>query len=66
MGLGEIADAVHEEGCKFMVWFEPERVIKNSYWAYEHPKFDNCSESVCLRNSMRAWISNNQNVDVSS
>ncbi len=38
-GLGEIADAVHEEGCKFMVWFEPERVIKDSYWAYEHPEY---------------------------
>lgn len=38
-GLGEIADAVHGEGCKFMVWFEPERVIKDSYWAYEHPEF---------------------------
>lgn len=38
-GLGEIADAAHEEGCKFMVWFEPERVVKDSYWAYEHPEF---------------------------
>lgn len=38
-GLGEIADAAHEEGCKFMVWFEPERVVKDSYWAHEHPEF---------------------------
>lgn len=38
-GLGEIADAAHEEGCKFMVWFEPERAIKDSYWAYEHPEY---------------------------
>ncbi len=38
-GLGEIADAAHEVGCKFMVWFEPERVIKDSDWAYEHPEY---------------------------
>ena len=38
-GLGEIGDAAHDVGCKFMVWFEPERVIKDSYWAYEHPEY---------------------------
>ncbi len=38
-GLGEIADAAHEVGCRFMVWFEPERAIKDSYWAYEHPEY---------------------------
>ncbi|MGN1214702.1 MAG: glycoside hydrolase family 36 protein [Candidatus Cryptobacteroides sp.] len=39
LGLGEIADAAHEAGCKLMVWFEPERAIKDSDWAYEHPEY---------------------------
>ena len=39
MGLGPIGDAAHEVGCKFMVWFEPERVVKDSDWAYEHPEY---------------------------
>ncbi len=38
-GLGDIADVAHEVGCQFMVWFEPERAIKDSYWAYEHPEY---------------------------
>lgn len=36
-GLKPVADAVHETGAKFMVWFEPERVIKGTQWAVEHP-----------------------------
>lgn len=31
-GLKPISDAVHEAGAKFMLWFEPERVIKESLW----------------------------------
>lgn len=31
-GLKPIADAVHDAGAKFMVWFEPERVIKDTGW----------------------------------
>ncbi|MGV8136959.1 MAG: glycoside hydrolase family 36 protein [Mangrovibacterium sp.] len=31
-GLKPISEAVHEAGAKFMVWFEPERVIKESDW----------------------------------
>lgn len=38
-GLGEVADAVHRAGSKFMVWFEPERVMRDSDWAMEHPEF---------------------------
>lgn len=38
-GLAEIGDAVHAAGSKFMVWFEPERVVKESKWAYEHPEY---------------------------
>ena len=38
-GLGPVADEVHRAGCKFMVWFEPERVMKDSDWAMQHPEF---------------------------
>ena len=31
-GLKPVSDAVHEAGAKFMLWFEPERVIKESLW----------------------------------
>ncbi len=31
-GFKPIADAVHQAGAKFMVWFEPERVIMDSHW----------------------------------
>ncbi|NLX67489.1 MAG: alpha-galactosidase [Bacteroidales bacterium] len=34
-GFKPIADAIHEAGAKFMVWFEPERVIKESNWGIE-------------------------------
>lgn len=32
-------DAVHETGAKFMVWFEPERVVKGTQWATEHKEW---------------------------
>lgn len=38
-GLKPISDAVHEAGAKFMVWFEPERVIKESKWGREHKEW---------------------------
>lgn len=38
-GLKPISDAVHEAGAKFMVWFEPERVIKESNWGRELRKY---------------------------
>ena len=38
-GLRPVADAVHKAGAKFMVWFEPERVVKGSQWAVEHPEW---------------------------
>lgn len=38
-GLAPVADAVHEAGCKFMLWFEPERANVDSDWAHEHPEF---------------------------
>ena len=36
-GLKPVADAVHDAGAKFMVWFEPERVRKGSLLDTEHP-----------------------------
>jgi len=36
-GLKQIADVIHKNGSKFMVWFEPERVIRGTQWAVEHP-----------------------------
>ena len=38
-GLKPVADAAHRVGAKFMVWFEPERVIKGTQWAIEHPEW---------------------------
>lgn len=38
-GFRPIADEVHKQGAKFMVWFEPERVMKNSDWADEYPQW---------------------------
>jgi len=38
-GLKPIADEVHKVGAKFMVWFEPERVIEGTAWAKEHPEW---------------------------
>lgn len=33
-GLKPVSDAVHETGAKFMVWFEPERVVKGTPVGY--------------------------------
>jgi len=38
-GLKPISDEVHKVGAKFMVWFEPERVIRGTQWAEEHPEW---------------------------
>ncbi|UCH34906.1 MAG: NPCBM/NEW2 domain-containing protein [Armatimonadota bacterium] len=38
-GLKPIADACHELGLRFVVWFEPERVAAGSLIAQEHPGF---------------------------
>lgn len=38
-GLKPISDAVHDAGAKFMVWFEPERVIKDSDWGKSMPQW---------------------------
>ncbi|MDR0743842.1 MAG: alpha-galactosidase [Tannerella sp.] len=38
-GLKPVSDAVHEVGAKFMVWFEPERVFKDSDWGIKLRKW---------------------------
>jgi alpha-galactosidase len=38
-GLKPVADAVHETGAKFMVWFEPERVRPGTRLDTEHPEW---------------------------
>jgi alpha-galactosidase len=38
-GLKPVSDEVHKVGAKFMVWFEPERVIRGTQWAEEHPQW---------------------------
>ena len=37
--LRPIANAIHRHGAKFMVWFEPERVVVGTQWAVEHNKW---------------------------
>lgn len=38
-GVEEIGKVVHDLGLKFVLWFEPERVAKNTQIANEHPEF---------------------------
>ena len=38
-GLRPVTDAVHKAGAKFMVWFEPERVVKGTQWAVDYPQW---------------------------
>jgi len=36
-GLKPIGDAIREAGMRFTLWFEPERVFRDTYFAREHP-----------------------------
>ncbi len=38
-GLKPVADAVHEKGMKFLLWFEPERVACDTEIARQHPSW---------------------------
>ncbi len=38
-GLKPVTDHAHKLGIKFMLWFEPERVVKNTWLAKEHPEW---------------------------
>ncbi len=38
-GIREVAERVHANGSKFVLWFEPERVVTGSWLAVEHPEW---------------------------
>ncbi|MHB1459298.1 MAG: NPCBM/NEW2 domain-containing protein [Armatimonadota bacterium] len=38
-GLRELADQIHKNKMKFIVWFEPERVTPSSWLAENHPEW---------------------------
>ncbi len=38
-GLRPIVEAAREAGMKFMLWFEPERVVRGTLWHQEHPEW---------------------------
>lgn len=38
-GLRPLADAAHEAGMKFVLWFEPERVVPGTRFDRDHPEF---------------------------
>ena len=38
-GMKPVSDAAHAAGAKFMLWFEPERVVKGTQWAVEHEEW---------------------------
>lgn len=38
-GLEDVAKAVHDAGMKFLLWFEPERVVRTAPVAVEHPEY---------------------------
>lgn len=38
-GLKKLSEAVHKMGMKFLLWFEPERVAKDSWLQCEHPEW---------------------------
>ncbi|HUW60549.1 MAG TPA: alpha-galactosidase [Candidatus Bathyarchaeia archaeon] len=38
-GLKPVADAAHEAGLKFLLWFEPERVMPGTFLYEQHPEW---------------------------
>ena len=38
-GLEDVSKAIHDAGMKFILWFEPERVIKSTPIVKEHPEY---------------------------
>ena len=38
-GLKDVSKAVHDAGMKFLLWFEPERVIRTTPTAVNHPEY---------------------------
>jgi alpha-galactosidase len=38
-GLRPISDAAEDAGMKLLLWVEPERAVRGSYWTTEHPEW---------------------------
>lgn len=38
-GMKALTDHAHANGTKFMLWFEPERVVRGTQFALEHPEW---------------------------
>ena len=60
-GLKDVSKAAHDAGMKFLLWFEPERAVKTTPAAINHPEYflpsDNPNEQNCLLNlgNEEAW-----------
>ncbi|NMP38252.1 MAG: alpha-galactosidase [Clostridiales bacterium] len=59
-GLEDVSGAIHEAGMKFILWFEPERVIKTTPIVKAHPEYfiaRNSSDTNLLLNlgNEQAW-----------
>lgn len=60
-GLLEVAKAIKEAGLKFILWFEPERVIQSTPIACEHPEyvirspFENDANTLLNLGNRDAW-----------
>ena len=46
-GLKDVSKAAHDAGMKFLLWFEPERVINTTPTALKHPEYFLTSDSDC-------------------
>ena len=44
-GLKDVSKAAHDAGMKFLLWFEPERVISTTPIALQHPEYFLASDS---------------------
>lgn len=65
-GLRPVADAVHNAGMKFLLWFEPERAVNGTPWTTKYPEFfigDRSPQSTLLYNlgdpTARKWLIDN-------
>ncbi|MCX6219643.1 MAG: alpha-galactosidase [Bacteroidia bacterium] len=63
-GLKPVTDAAHKVGAKFLLWFEPERVTKNTQFADKNPEWllnlsgkDNALFNLG-NNEARLWLTN--------
>lgn len=58
-GMTDITKAIHDAGMKFLLWFEPERVVKKVPVVKEHPEYflgSDCSDYLLLNlGDERAW-----------